>query len=1011
MMSLSFNRSLLCPIIVGREAHIDLIHQLAMQARAGKGAVALVAGGAGIGKSRLVAQAQARLVAEGFTVLRGNCFESDRSLPYAPFVDLFHSFILGHSPDQIPDLFGSDASEFVRLLPELASWVPNTPVATPLESAAERRRLFDAILSFFVRRAAEKPLCIIIEDLHWADDSSLEILLYLSRRLAAQSMFLIGTYRSNEVRPELGHFLSELDRERIAAEFQLAPLTREQTDTMLGAIFNLNRPVRSEFLDPIYKLTEGNPFFIEETLKSLAASGEISFAESEWDRRPIDVLHAPRSISQAVLERLAQLTESTRRVIELAAVAGRRFDFGLLLKSLELDERDLLKSLKELVTAQLVIEESSEQFAFRHELTRQAIYSSLLLRERKHDHHLIAETIERIHADSLNAHSSELALHYYHAQMWDKAFPYSKLAGERAQEVYAPREAVEHFSRAFESAQHFGSHPPLYDLSRARGIAYETCGSFDNALADYESALTLARQSGDGNAEWQSLIDLGALWASRDYAKTGDYIQQALELGRKLNDDKILARSMNRVGNWHLNVEQPREALRYHHQALEIFRKSDDREGIAETYDLLGMTSYLSGDLILGKEYYEQAIALFREMGNRQGLVSAKAPIVMCSATPQTDTMVTAEVTPGEIAGEGEAALKIAREIGWRSGEAFTLLNLAMCLVPAGEYSSALNYAQTGVEIAEDIGHREWSVGTHCAAGVAALELFDYSKACHHLERALVIARESGSLHWIRTATGFLASAYVSQNELERAEAILKDALVAAAPIQTLGGRLVACASADLALAQKLPKAALQITDELIASAPNIEDRVILRVWKLRGESLAMLNRTSEAERYYLQARDEAVKRGALPLLWRIDVALGQIHQAQRRYDLASEAFSDAWRIIEHFAAKIQDSVLRDTFVKRARAIIPQTREPSARDLSKRKYGGLTARERDVTRLIAQGKSNREIAQLLVVTERTVETHVGNILSKLGFASRTKIAAWAIENGLAGLANAPTATS
>src|SRR5260370_30627531 len=188
--------------------------------------------------------------------------------------------------------------------------------------------------------------------------------------------------------------------------------------------------------------------------------------------------------------------------------------------------------------------------------------------------------------------------------------------------MYASRAAIEHLTRALAAAQHASIIPPA-TLSRLRGRSYETLGDFEQARLDYETTVQRATAVGDRNAEWQAVMDLGFLWAQRDYAQTGTYYQRALTLARQMGDPLTLARSLNRLGNWHVNIEQPREALGYHQEALTLFQQAHDSHGIAETYDLLGMTATLGGDLLQGTAYYQQAIVLFQELDDRKGLASS----------------------------------------------------------------------------------------------------------------------------------------------------------------------------------------------------------------------------------------------------------------------------------------------------------------------------------------------------------------------------------------------------
>jgi predicted ATPase len=204
---------------------------------------------------------------------------------------------------------------------------------------------------------------LIIEDLHWSDDTSLEFLHYLARHSSDHALMLLMTYRNDEIRPVLGSWLAQLDRERLAHEYSLTSLSRNDVDAMLKAIFDTQRRVPSETLDALYELTEGNPFFIEEILKSLITAGGIFYTNKNWQHKPLSELHIPRSIQDAVRQRTDQLSKETKHVLTLAAVAGRRFDFVLLQQLTHDDEQQLLTAMKELIAAQLVTEESADQFA------------------------------------------------------------------------------------------------------------------------------------------------------------------------------------------------------------------------------------------------------------------------------------------------------------------------------------------------------------------------------------------------------------------------------------------------------------------------------------------------------------------------------------------------------------------------------------------------------------------------------------------------------------------------
>jgi DNA-binding CsgD family transcriptional regulator/Flp pilus assembly protein TadD len=413
------------------------------------------------------------------------------------------------------------------------------------------------------------------------------------------------------------------------------------------------------------------------------------------------------------------------------------------------------------------------------------------------------------------------------------------------------------------------------------------------------------------------------------------------------------------------------------------------------------MTATLGGDLLQGTTYYQQAVVLFRELDDRQGLASSLATLMILGGIYETPTMVSAPISLVECLQFGQQALALTREVGQRSAEAYTLLSFGQALGPRGEYAQAFEMAQVGLALAEQIEHHEWMTNGHWELGVLYLDLLALPEARASLEQAYTLAHEVGSWNWIRIVSGFLARVLILQEDFKQAESIVTAALESDAPMQTIGQRLVWAARVELALVRGDHSLALDITERLIASAANLtEERVIPHLWKLRGEALAGLGQIEEAEAALRAAQEAALTQGLRPLLWRICVALGRLYQAQGHQEEARQAFDSARMTIEELAAPILDEQLRATFLSSASLRLPRPRPLTPRRATKQAFGGLTEREREVAILIANGKSNREIAEQLVVGNRTVEVHVSNILSKLGFTSRAQIAVWAYEKGL-----------
>ena len=1017
-MTVPLTRSIVCPVLIGRSSHLDTLAQFMEQAHQGHGQTVLIEGSAGIGKSRLVAEtiryarsSSAQAASQATLILEGRCFELDHALPYAPFLDVLRSFLATHAPDEVTALLGPTAAELVKLLPEYAGSLPEPVPDALLDPEQEKRQLFQTLLRFFTRLSTFQSLLVIVEDIHWSDDNSLEFLLFLARHLASHPVLLLLTYRSEEDHPALLQFLAGLDRERLTAELALSHLTIDEVEVMIRSIFGLTRTVSADFVTAIYTATEGNPFFIEEMLKSLVASGEITYGDGKWERvsRESEARrgasfpnhpHLPRSSLLAVQQRLHLVSVEARDVLSFAAVLGRRFDFTLLQQLTGRNETDLLRLVKELIAAQLIVEESEDVLAFRHALTRQAAYTDLLVRERRSLHHSVAQTIERLYAHELESHVGELAYQYYMAREWEKVLEYAQRAGEKAQALYAPRAAIEQYSHALEAAQWL-SKPPLPTLCRARGQCYEALGDFTAAREDYLRVLEIAQNAHDQFMEWQSLLDLGYLWTGLDYTQAGEYLDQALALARVMHDPLILARTLNRVGNWHMNREEPLIGLEYHREALSILQATSDQRGLAETLDFLGVASLMSGDLIASASYYEQAIAIWRALEDRQGLISSLTFFAGRGGIYFTSTIVSLANREAESISESEEAIALAHRLGLRSSEAFTLLFLGLYLGYRGEYRRALASAEKGVHIAEEIEYGPWMATGYLLLGIISLELLDVTTAQSHLERAHTLAEQSGSLFLIRNATAFLASTYISQGAYARAESLLDNMFGPETACQTIAQRLVWCARAELQLAQACPDKALTIIDRLISTAANSGDgEVIPRVWYLRSEALIALERAAEAQALLCSARDEAKRLNARPLLWRICATLGKLYRATAQSAQAEEAFELARATVGELANTIEEEMLRAAFLQNALAQLPSPPQPSPRQVAKQAYGGLTAREREVAVLIAQGKSSRAIAEELVLSERTIEKYVERIMFRLDFTSRVQIATWVVEKGL-----------
>jgi tetratricopeptide (TPR) repeat protein len=872
--------------------------------------------------------------------------------------------------------------------------IPTAPELTP---EAEKRRLFEAWARFLVHLSADHPVLIVLEDLHWGDETSLELLQFCARRFAKHPVLFTGTYRPENITPQLKRFLAQMNRERLALEIQLKPLTRHQVAEMIRAIFEIDRPIKLDFLDLIVQLTGGNPFFVEEVLKSLVETGGIYWSNGVWERRPVIELQVPASTRDAVQQRLGSLSAEARHLVTLMAAAGQRSNFELLLAITKFDELNLIERLKELIEAQLIVEAAPDLFAFRHELTREAVYSGLLQRERKVLHRMIADTVEEVFSGAISLYESNLALHTYRSGQWEKALEYARKAGERALALYAPREAFEHFNHAIDAARQL-SLPPDLKLHRSRGLASQSLGDLDTAFSDFQLCLDIARSSQDQTAEWQAYLDLALLMEGRDYPQAGEYNQQALMLARNLNHPTLIGRSLIRLAIWYTNMYQIQEGSECVQEAFQIFEKLNDLPSMALTLNAQGNIFMNAGKFQQGADAYTRAIPLFEEAGDLQGLFDCRINLTMCGAL-DLYYIETPVMTLSEAGQHAEDALEIARQISSQTDEILAAIRLAMILRAQGKYERALELAQNATEVADEVDHPEWSSFGWATQAENQRDLLNFDVARRYYEHALKRVDQTGNVEIKRIIAAMLSRVYLHQNELELAECLLNDTLPADIPANSVTNRLVLYSYAWLAFAQKQPERTLEILDRIqisIQETTGQEATPSPILLKLRGEALIVLDRMPEAEAALRLAQAAAEWNGGLPLLWRIYISLAQIHQKER-LDEAKQEYEQARDIIHQIADSVPDEKVRTRFLRETDVFFPTFDPAPVHEEVSAGEGLLTTRELEVVDLIKAGKSNQEIADELVLSKRTVEKHVSNILSKLMLQTRAQIIVWGIE--------------
>jgi tetratricopeptide (TPR) repeat protein len=560
------------------------------------------------------------------------------------------------------------------------------------------------------------------------------------------------------------------------------------------------------------------------------------------------------------------------------------------------------------------------QYQFGHILVQNHLYQHLGSAERRLLHRKVAAALEDLYEGQEEKIAVQLAHHFKRAGDRGRAFRYLLLAAENAARSYANDEAIVHYTRAIEIAD--GGACDAASLARAhrgRGMARETLGEFELARADHETAVRVAGQAPDHRLKWRALLDLGKLWASRDYQQTRAYFEQALELARRLDDPILLAGSLNWMGNWYANAEDLAAALECHREALECFEDGGDWRGVATTLDLLGIASLLGGDVIGSVGYYDRAIALFRDLDDQPSLASSLTGRGHAGGTAYSSLAVVSPTTPIEGQRDFEEAMHIARDIDCPACKAWVLWSLGLLHMVQGRFGQALDAVHRGLAIASDIGHREWIVGNQSVLGVIHLELLTPETARRQLEQALTRAEELQSQHWIHHIAGALAAAYRLLDDLAQAQTYLETVLSARTSMDTLHRRYCWTRRAELALAQDNPALALDIADRLIASAPGISPgRVITFLWKLKGEALGALGHAEDGGSLLRAAIENATATGERFLLWRLHASLGRLYCALGRQSEAERELSTAHELVAELADTLPHGDLRDNFLQRA---------------------------------------------------------------------------------------------
>jgi DNA-binding CsgD family transcriptional regulator/tetratricopeptide (TPR) repeat protein len=994
------------PVFVGRLGELHRLQESLGAARDGTPAVFLVTADAGVGKTRFVDEMALRARASGYRVLSGGCVHlRGGALPFEPFVEAFR--------DLAPEAVGADAStatqgtpsEFARLLAEL----PASPQTTAGPRDESQSRLFELALGLLRRLSTEAPLLLIVEDIHWADRSTLDLLAFLVRNLRRERVVLLVTCRTDELhrRHPILSFLAELDRSPRIHRLQLRPLERSELAEQLAAIVGADLDPGQ--LDRIWLRSEGNPFYAEELLAG-GAGPEL-----------------PETLREVLLARISLLSEPAQQLARVASVAGRRVEPELLEASGGLDQGAVEAGLREAVDRRILVvgpDADAEYYAFRHALVGEAIYAELLPGERRSLHASLATALATLPDAGANTGlTAEIAHHWHSARDYPRALAAAVVAGKAAERAYATSEALAQYERALELWERVADAETLAGVDRAELLAWAGRAarnvSASRAVGHIRAAIALIDERADpiragllyeqlSHCSWEALDGELALSAAREALRLVP--PEPASIARAI----VLAGYAKSL----LMSGQRREVIAVCREAVAMSRE-------AGAPGVEGQALCSLGFLICDLEDFDEGVAMCRR-AREIGVALDDALLVTRASTLLVSALAT---------NRPELALEVALEAfdySQRHGFAISYGATQLCtaidvLYDVGRWDEAEAIAERAGQLPV-LGLGEWDLDLSVAQlDIGRGRFEDASRRIASLRSASRLTdpeREAG----LQSLVGDLA---IWQGDPGRARAAAAQPLGGPASniatVRYVGAVYAAGlrAEADIAAVFRARRRWADVDDAIgrgCAIAERMRDYAEESAGRLAQEGLASaflglcdaeLSRLRESvdpgpwsrAAALWEARDCMFPR-AYALYREAETQLaageGRISAAVplcKAYEIAVQLRAEPLRREISALAKRGRIELRDPGSKTDETEPTRPSEETAVARPNDAFG-LSRRELEVLALLVEGRMNREIAAELYISERTASVHVSHILNKLGVTSRGAAAAVAARLGL-----------
>ena len=676
------------PLVV-RSAEWDTLLR-AYAAIGADGHLIVLEGEAGIGKTRLAQEFLADVREKGAATVAARCYEGEASLAFGPFVEALRAAIgqADHADDKLEGIPEHGLSELARLLPDLGSLRPGLPPAPPLNSPGAQSRFFESISQVLLAMCrGPVPGVLFLDDLHWADEASIELLTYLTRRLQRRPICILITWRIEQMSAEhrLRLLLAESQRADTATLVPLSRLSLPAITELVQAISATGVILPQAVEKRLYRDTEGLPFFLVEYLATLTGSPDTG--GDHWA--------LPSSVRHLLHSRLAAVSGTARQLLDAGAVIGRSFDFGTLQKASGRGDEETIVALEALIAQGLVNETKGSDvtgdltYDFSHEQLRALVYEEISLARCRLLHRRVAEaqvSRSRGRRDS-GSFASLIAQHYRLAGQDSEAADYFRLAGDHARALFANVEASSHYRSALVLG-----HSDAGALHEAIGDLQTLIGEYDAAITSYETAAALGQPISLASVERK----LGNVHLRRgDWEMADSYFQAALS---SLGETGPAGQRSELYADWSLATHRrgrTPQALELARQAVELAEAVGDANALAQAHNILGILARSRGELEEACHHLEISLSLAETLGDPSAKVAALNNLALAQGAIGEFEQAIALI---------ETALTLCASQGDRHREAALHNNIADLLHSSGRSESAMEYLKKGLAIFAEIG-------------------------------------------------------------------------------------------------------------------------------------------------------------------------------------------------------------------------------------------------------------------------------------------------------------------